>query len=74
MVERLPREKLTAWGEKTVNQWYMENVVKILRYITPLAQLYTIEVQVSEVTLIGLCGCNLKEKLECSNGIHDGKS
>ena len=21
-----------------------------------------------------LCGCNLKEKLECSNGIHDGKN
>ena len=24
--------------------------------------------------LMGLCGCNLKEKLECSNGIHDGKN
>ena len=24
--------------------------------------------------LMGLCGCNLKEKLECSNGIHNGKS
>ena len=23
---------------------------------------------------MGLCGCNLKEKLECSNGIHDGKN
>ena len=23
---------------------------------------------------LGLCGCNLKEKLECSNGIHDGKN
>ena len=23
--------------------------------------------------LMGLCGCNLKEKLECSNGIHDGR-
>ena len=22
--------------------------------------------------LMGLCDCNLKEKLECSNGIHDG--
>ena len=29
-----------------------------------------------EVTSIWLCGCNinLKEKLECSNGIHDGKN
>ena len=24
--------------------------------------------------LMGLCGCNVKEKLECSNGIHDGKN
>ena len=24
--------------------------------------------------LMGLCGRNLKEKLECSNGIHDGKN
>ena len=24
--------------------------------------------------LMALCGCNLKEKLECSNGIHDGKN
>ena len=24
--------------------------------------------------LMGLCGCNRKEKLECSNGIHDGKN
>ena len=23
---------------------------------------------------MGLCGCNLKEKLESSNGIHDGKN
>ena len=23
---------------------------------------------------MGLCGCNLKENLECSNGIHDGKN
>ena len=23
---------------------------------------------------MGLCDCNLKEKLECSNGIHDGKN
>ena len=23
---------------------------------------------------MGLCGCNLKEKLQCSNGIHDGKN
>ena len=42
----------------------MDNIVKILHYITPLAQLCTIEVQVSEVTSVGLCGCNLKEKLD----------
>ena len=24
--------------------------------------------------LMGLCGCNLKEKLQCSNGIHVGKN
>ena len=28
----------------------------------------------NEPFLMGLCGCNLKEKLECSNGIHDGKN
>ena len=42
---------------------------------TPLGpettKLYTIEVQVSEVTSIWF---NVKEKLECSNGIHDGKN
>ena len=32
LVERLPREKVTARGEKNVNQWYMDNVVKILYY------------------------------------------
>ena len=30
LVERLPREKVTALGEKTGNQKYMDNVVKIL--------------------------------------------
>ena len=48
MVERLPREKVTVQGEKTVN--HMDNVVKIV-CITPIApettKLYTIEVQVS---------------------------
>ena len=36
-----------------------------------------IEVQVSEVLqsgLMGLCGFNLKEKLKCSNGIHEAKN
>ena len=69
-----PEGKTNRADKKTVNQQYMDNVVKILHYITPLAQLYTIEVQVSEVTSVGLCGCNLKEKLECLKGIHDGKN
>ena len=56
-----------------VNQ---DNVVQVLYYTTsswnqPLNGI--IEVQVSEVTS-GLCGCNLKEKLKCSNGIHEGKN
>ena len=59
LVERLPRELLTAGDEKIVNQSYMDNVVKIL-HNTPLApettKLYTIEVQVSEVTSIWLNG------------------
>ena len=29
-------------------------------------------IEVLEVTSMGLCGCNLKEKFECSNGIHKG--
>ena len=32
MVERLSREKVIARGEKIVNQWYMDNEVKILYY------------------------------------------
>ena len=23
---------------------------------------------------MGLCGCNLQENLDCSNGVHDGKN
>ena len=34
LVERPPSEKLTALGEKTVNQYYMDNVVKVLYYDT----------------------------------------
>ena len=52
-----PREKVTVRGEKTVN--HMDNVVKIL-CITPIApettKLYTIELQVSEVTSVWFNG------------------
>ena len=39
-------------------------------YFAPLNCI--IEVQILEVTSMGLCGCNLKEMSECSNAIHEG--
>ena len=49
MIERLPREKVIALGEKTVNQYYVDNVVKVLYYTTRQLQTLLngiIEVQV----------------------------
>ena len=34
LVEWFPREKVTAVGEKTVNQQYIDNVGKVLYYTT----------------------------------------
>ena len=72
-------------GEKTVNQrkneiicihvvhgWTgLERAVKVLYHPTKINGI--IEVKILEVTSMGLCGCNLKEKLECANGIYKGK-
>ena len=73
-----PREKVIARGEKTVSQWYMDNIVKILYYTTSSWN-HCIQSKFRSRRslpsgLMGLCGRNLKEKLECSSGIHDGKN
>ena len=73
-----PREKVIARGEKTVSQWYMDNIVKILYYTTSSWN-HCIQSKFRSRRslpsgLMGLCGCNLKEKLECANGIHDGNN
>ena len=64
-------------SKKTRNRLYactfstrMDKVVKVFYFTTKNNG--TIEVQILEVTSMGLCGCNLKEKLEGSNGIRKG--
>ena len=53
-----------------VNQKYMDNVMKILYHTTrkmKTIKLYAVEVLGGHFNLVlkmGLCGCNLKEKLE----------
>ena len=64
-----------ALGERPVNHRKHEIVCKtfstIKGLITPLNGI--IEDQILEVTKsVGLGGCNLKEKLDCSNDIHKG--
>ena len=72
-------------GKKTVNQRKNEIIcthvvdewtgpdkaVKVLYYPTKIYRIT--EVDILEVTSMRLCGCNLKEKLECSNGIYKAK-
>ena len=78
-----PEEKSSRAGrencqsKKTRNRLYvctfstrMDKAVKVFYYTTKNNG--TIEVQILEVTSLGLCGCNLKENLEGSNGIHKG--
>ena len=62
-------------GEKTVNRSKKEQGVhgqtkQWRSHITPLNGI--IEVQILEFSSMGLCGCNLKEKLEGSNGTYKG--
>lgn len=52
----------------TCSTW-TDKAVKAFRYTT---KWYDRSSDILEVTLMGLCDCNLKEKLECSNGIHKG--
>ena len=57
----------------------MDNVVKILYYTTSSWNHNCIQSKFRsqkslQSGLMGLCGCNLKEKLEWSNSIHDGKN
>ena len=62
-------------GEKTVNRSKKELGVhgqtkQWRSHITPLNGI--IEVQILEFSSMGLCGCNLKERLEGSNGTYKG--
>ena len=65
-------------GEKTVNQrkheivnlstcWTIKGSEGLLTTLNGI-----MEIQILEVTSMGLFGCNLKEKLYGSNGIHKG--
>ena len=68
-----------ALGEKTVNQRKHEIICTHVvdgqtrqrsSFVTSLNGI--IEVQILEVTSVGLCGCNLKEQMERSNSTHKG--
>ena len=72
-------KKVVTLGEKAVNQRKHENIYTHVVhgwtrrwrfFITPLN--CKIELEIFEVTSMGLCSCNLIEKLECSNSIHKG--
>lgn len=55
-----------------VDEWRgPDKAVKVLYHPTKIDHI--IEVEILEVTSMGLCGCNLKETLEGSNGIYKAK-
>ena len=64
------------WQPIVVHGQRSEGLILHHQPLKPL-KWYTIKVQVSEVTSIWFNGTmcyNLKEKMECSNSIHDGKN
>ena len=79
LVERLLREKNSharrknCQSKKTQDRLYTcstwtDEAVKV--FFTPLNGKIEVTVEILEVTSMGLCGCNLIERVESSNSIH----